>query len=654
MWRVDHLRINRVLAWGESKFVDIRFKDGFNVIEGDNSSGKTSLFHIMAYGLGRKRAKLSEDMLSKLKYVCIEIVSLNSNVTTFLRKINKSGTKHLGVSYSRINEIKDIGQFKRKSIESVSRSFFQSMNPLNSPPNDLTAETTPKMSITGKEGRNMEKEFTWDYLIQGIFIREDAYKDVFGLIHSNQERNGILDLIFEGYDFDRKSVESQINKLKTDIRTLGQEKKAINKLISELELSDNFETLDYEINKFMSLLTELKSKRDGIVHKWDRKSTEEEKGLENEISELNSRRNMLSEQYTELSRDYERIEKTQLKLISNSEEDTVRKKSLQILFNSEFSICPECGQELTAEQQTNICRLCGEEKDDYIEEVEKNIDYIQNVLLSMGKEKEEINESIRKTELLIQESESSLIDKRRDLEDYRKMRSEKIDKNIEGLANKIEDSTKTVEALKKNRAILENLGQKNKETAALKSEIRNLERIIEEWGASDLNRKQLVEKYMTEMLMDVQQRFSNHPDFKITINEKKRSSANVSHRWCAEINGKKLGEEGGMSSKIMATLAYHLALLCTSINNGFLYPPLLVLDSPKQADTKDLFIDSILKKALLLLSKKNIILLASEAPDIGEEKPIRSIKVRGLLDDINPEITHLIQLLSSIAKELKL
>lgn len=346
-----------------------KFKNGLNIVVGDNGNGKSTFTYLLVYALGAKvqwfndttKEPLVEILEDTNNYVELEI-KINGKDYTFKREI---GENFISIYSHADDEIKIYniarnGYYYQKEGRTFSDWIFEKLN-IN------LVEITQYESAHRINFEDIMRYIYYDQITDNNVIisefgidRNDRYKN------SNLMKRSIFELIMSSYFKEFYDTHYQIKNLNNKL----QEKKEFNK--SLLTLMDNIKkSINGDINENVSLEEELKKVQKELFRiKYLREKINERSinGEENDnLIEciLDIQKKIVAKIHEQKNYEFknEEIERYLLKFKSLYQEKENEIKHIEkILFTANYidiineDKCPFCQEELNLKE--NIC-ICG-------------------------------------------------------------------------------------------------------------------------------------------------------------------------------------------------------------------------------------------------------------------------------------------------------
>lgn len=572
---IDRVRISKN---GKTAFAG-DFHEGLNILSGQNSSGKTSIMQLIAYGLGRdiKEQSWTDEQLA-CDYIIIEAI-LNGTYYCLKRDIEKAGRRPLEIFEGRLESAQSAGieQWSRYPYNSTSekRSFSETLFSLLEMPaiegdsSKITMHQIMRLcyadqSTPAKQIFNIEN---WDTALN----RENVYRLITGFF-SNR--------LYEA-EIEIKQKEKELDRVVSEI-------KAITQILTKAGFDDISESfLNSSLNKLLESENEISQKIDEKLSK----NNEQPSKISNEAELLYSKLNKLREKLdaveeknhqTKVEYDDSLAFIQELQNRKNALSDSLRiRKTIE---DFDFKHCPSCFSDLTEVASDHQCKLC---------KTDLGSDGISKNYLRMAQELDfQINESKRllekrKSKIDAWNEESSLLRQKirnikEDLSILRKTIFTEEDSALKNLFIELGNTRQQLVELTKRKNLFSEIEELRKNRDLLNGRINQLRGIIEDERGSIQSRTDKVENLISEMCVDVL-----HHD--LPRQEEFEHAKSVSFSPGTNevyVDGKSQFSE---SSHVYLKNAFHIALLRASIEDkSMMFPRFLMLDGIENGGMEDI------------------------------------------------------------------
>jgi len=554
------VKLDSLTLIGARKNYSIQFRDGFNLISGPTSTGKTAILEMIDYALGAKSHK---------SY--IEIGSSCSHVELVL---------YIGSEKYRIR--RQLFDFKAPVLvedwsEEKQRFLFYNRFEIDIPSNSksLSAFLIEKaglanISISGQT-------FSFRDLYKYCYIKQTEIdnEDILGekAWEKNFKRKATFEIIFNIYNEALEEFRSSIEKKKDEAKELSIRLEGIQDFLKSVEIEDAAECAKIE--------TSLKQEIGNLQHKLS--IAKADKGvnpaasmaLRKEIDELKTKLETVQEEKTSQSQYINKLH-----LLYNQYISEIEKKELAIegyiTFNKfEFQFCPNCLRPVKKSDSLEVCCLCGGEKSADSSEMiilKKDISTLHRKSKQLLKftevEDRKYDEILRKENIL----KSQLYEAELELQQLSKDYINPHIEQIEYFNYEIGKKNRLLFELQKNLKMFEEVDRYRQLLIDKETSIQYLRNSIKSLTQNTITKDELITQLSTvfeETLCAFQ-----YP---------KLSSAYIDEKnYLPYVRGRKYDDIGSLAGVTLITVAYYVALLLVGINENFSHPGLLIIDSPRK------------------------------------------------------------------------
>lgn len=556
----NRLKIDSLTMIGSRKNYVVTFRDGFNLISGHTSTGKTSILEMIDYALGSQKHK---------SY--IEIGSACSHVELIF-----------WVGNERFKIRRELFNFKAPVVvedwhEEKQKFLFYNRYEIDIPsnPKSLSAFLIEKIGLANitisGQAFSFRDIFKYCYLKQTEIDNEDIQGEKSWI--KDLKRKATFEIIFNIYDNALEEFKRSLEQRKEEAHEFAVQLNGILDFLKSVSITDLTECTSLE-NSLKKELLELKQQLVDLKSGNGNMSSDAV-ALRHQINSIRSQIG----KYEENRRDQEQYLK-KLHLLYNQYQCEIEKKELAIqgylTFNQyEFLFCPNCLKPLTQTQNHETCCLCGSEKSD---------DKGEMIIL-----KDEISTLKRKSNELVSFTESE---------------DRKYDTIIHGISDlkaKLAEYEAELQHLSQGYLdpVLEQveylnyeIGHKNRRLVELQQHQRMFEEV--ERLKDILNKK---EEAITLLKSNIKTLSENATDKQTLIDNlssefykilaafeyPKLSTANIDDkRYLPYVRGRKYDDIGSLAGASLITMAYYLAILCVGAAENYHHPNLLIIDSPRK------------------------------------------------------------------------
>lgn len=350
---VANLFVNRLYVLTESGLVayDEPFHHGVNIIRGENSSGKSTITHLLFYALGGDYTNFVAQARSCSR-VMVE-VDIDGAVLTLSRTIEKDDEGRVIPKRGMTVYWGSIDQALASNCESNYFGYSTTSNKRS-----FSNELFEVMGMPIVQG---DSNITMHQLLRLLYIdQESPTSSLFYYEQFDKQttREAVTDLLLGIFDSElytaklkKKELESSISEIKSDIRSVEsslpkdqRSKEHIESLIKQKRL--DIDQLDEDIHR----------KRQGEeVNKRCKSETEQQmqlvKTLAHDLDKAERDEDNLTHDIEDTKMFIDELQRKQ-KALQNSV------STRQILGNLQLEYCPECLSPLPKDVPEGTCRLC--------------------------------------------------------------------------------------------------------------------------------------------------------------------------------------------------------------------------------------------------------------------------------------------------------
>lgn len=554
------IKLDSLTLIGTRKNYSVQFKDGFNLISGPTSTGKTSILEMIDYALGAKSHK---------SY--IEIGNSCSQVELAL---------YIGDEKYLIR--RQLFDFKAPVIvedwnEEKQRFLFYNRLEIDTPsnPKSLSAFLIEKvglanMSISGQT-------FSFRDLYKYCYIKQTEIdnEDILGekSWEKNFKRKATFEIIFNIYNKALEEFRSSLEEKKDEAKELSIRLEGIQDFLKNVEIEDaagcaKIETnLKKEISDLQHKLSVAKADK-GI-------NSTESMALRKEIDGLKSKLELIQEEKLAQSQYLNKLH-----LLYNQYTSEIEKKELAIegyiAFNKfEFQFCPNCLKPVKKADNLDVCCLCGSEKSADSSEMillKKDISTLRrksNELLKFTEiEDRKYDELLRKESALKTQLYEAELELQQLSKDYINPHIEQI----EYLNYEIGKKNRLLLELQKNLKMFEEVDRYRQLITDKETAIQHLKDSIKSLTQNSVSKDELILE-LSNAFERVLSEFQ-YP---------KLSSAYIDEKsYLPYVRGRKYDDIGSLAGVTLITMAYYISLLLVGINESYRHPGMLIIDSPRK------------------------------------------------------------------------
>ena len=554
------IRLESLTLIGARKSYSVQFKDGFNLISGPTSTGKTSILEMIDYALGAKSHKSYIEIGNSCSQV--ELVLYIGKEKYLIRRQLFNFTAPVIVE--------DWNEEKKRFLF---YNRFEIDTPKN--PKSLSAFLIEKVgfaniSITGQTF-SFRDLFKYCYIKQTEIDNEDILEEKSW--EKNIKRKATFEIIYNIYNKALEELRSSLEDKKNEAKELSIRLEGIQDFLKNIEIESVAECNKVE-KRLKEELLDLQNKLTAVKADQETNSAEFV-NLRKEIQSLKSRLELVQEEKTAQSQYVNKLRLLYNQYASEIEKDELAIEGYIAFSKFEFQFCPNCLQPIKKINDAERCCLCGGKRGSDSSEMillKKDISILQrksNELLKFTEiEDQKCDELIRKengikTQLYELEVELQQLSK-----DY-------INPHIEQI------EYLNYEIGKKNRLLLEL--QKNlkmfEEVDRYHQLITDKEKVIQQLKN---NIKNLVENSVSkdELMQELSSEFEKILG---AFQYPKLSSAYINEKnYLPYVRGRKYDDIGSLAGVTLITMAYYVALLLVGVRENFNHPGILIIDSPRK------------------------------------------------------------------------
>lgn len=554
------LKIETLVLIGTRKNYTVNFHDGFNLISGHTSTGKTSILEMIDYALGAQSHKSYIEIGNSCSHVELSII--------------------IGDEKFKIR--RELFNFKAPVVvedwrEDKNKYLFYNRYEIDIPsnPKSLSAFLIEKLGLANITISG--QTFSFRDLFKYCYIKQTEIdnEDILGekIWSKDFKRKATFEIIFNAYDNALEEYKRTLEERKEEAHDLALQIAGVQDFLKTVDITDSEtcrgleKTIRDEITGLTAQLNEIKKGKGNM--------SSEAIALRRKIEEIKSKLSELGEKH----RDQEQYIK-KLRLLYNQYLSEIEKKELAIqgylTFNQyEFVLCPNCLRPITRTQNAEVCCLCGSEKsDDAAESI-----ILKNETLVLKRKANELLKFIdvedRKFDTIIHEIhelQSTLSESEMELNHLSQGYIDPIMEQIEYINYEIGQKNRRLFELEKNSKMFQEVDRlseifkkKEKSIELLKSNIKTL-------SANVVDKQSLLEQ-LSNTLHDILEAF-NYP---------KLSSAYIDDkRYLPYVRGRKYDDIGSLAGVTLITMAYFTALLIVGSSEKYFHPNLLIIDSPRK------------------------------------------------------------------------
>ncbi len=571
--------VNRVYVSKNSKpAFDEFFHRGLNIIRGQNSSGKTSIMNLIAFGLGRDVKNWKREALS-CDFILIQ-VEINESLLTLKREIDSAQQRPLYIFAGALNEALEAGPQQWSKYPYNSTSEKESFSDALFKVMDMPRPRAERSKIT------MHQIMRLCYADQPTPPTHIFNVESFD---SALTREAVFSLLTGLYNDELYKSQTELDFNQKRLEKADSEIRSIIKILAKSEITDTTnDILDSKINRSTSEEFEIIAEIERVLNE----KNEEDKGpISKEADRKFEELALLREQVFDLDNKISslRIKTQDSELFINSlnKKKSALNDSMKLrenFSNFQFQFCPACFTPVETSSLDDSCHLCKHP----IEE-----ETIKNNFLRMG---QEINFQILES-TKINEKRISKIDELNNLKSIQFQSVRELEQDLAMLQKTVFKESDTVlkdlyirlgkeretirELLSKSKLVqeIENLRDERDSAQRVVNDLK--ERVSEEYEKIE-SRKQKVVFEISENTLEVlhsdlgrQKEFGKGGEVIFSPSE------NVVY-----LDGK---NDFSDSSQFYLKNAFHIAMLMSSLEDKeFMFPRFIMLDGIENGGMEDI------------------------------------------------------------------
>lgn len=590
------LKIARLEVTG-AKGCQIDFDDKINIIQGENSLGKTTVLKLIHYGLGSGSSFIKE--IASCDNLNLEI-ELNDQ-TFLLRRNLKKPTSKVRVFPVQQGKVNYEHYFEYALGSEFSNFILHHLQ--------IPAKQIPQ----GGRQFGETKSVTFLELFGLMYVSQDAgYVKIQANQRHDRMKKAVVETLIPLSGLEVLDLEVEHSRLNADRLAIKTEIDNNNKLLKELEIPPKglilarINEIEAERNRKSQVLLELKQQMRG--------SSEVNLQLRQEILDLDQALQDLVDEITmvrqkvndfKLSRNEAKNEQSRLRRYSELQ---------NVLSSFIFSNCPRCSQPITMEmrhrEDDDRCMLCNREL--LVEE--KSPINVTKHIRDLEDEIRELDQLIDHYELSIVEI-NSRIEKRRFL---KRAKEQELDEkmgehftspfisNLESISGEIAALSERIHLERAFLSVWEKLDERYEHLADLDEKLSNISgeiSAIRQKKAEDQKKLDILSSYLHEFLFDI------YRDYETSTINLDTYEPLVNHHSYKNVSS---------VQRDLTILGYHYSLLRYSLHEESYYPRFLMVDTPNKDDMDPEIYQKVMHKFSQLTKEKTnfqLILATRDVPD---------------------------------------
>lgn len=555
------LKLESLTLLGLRKNYRVSFKEGFNLISGPTSTGKTSILEMIDYALGAKSHKSYIEIGNSCSHVEL-VISIGDEHYQLRRPLFDFNANVI------------VSEWNKDKQKFLFYNNFEIDYPSN--PQSLSAFLIEKLGLANITIRG--QAFSFRDIFKYCYIKQTDIDNENILNEKSWEKNfkrkATFEIVYKIYNEAIEAYKKNLEEKKEEERELSIRLAGIQDFLKTLNVAGTLECaqierrIQREISALQSDLKKAKADK-SVESEASMKLRRQIESLKNEL-DIISKRKLAQTQYI-----------SKLRLLHNQYGSEIEKKKLAIegyiAFNAyEFLFCPNCLKPLHRTSSFETCCLCGAEKGgDSSEEalmLKKEVGSLtrksNEVLKQIEEEDREYDTIVRKEAKLKGKLHEAEIELQQLSADYINPQIEKI----EFLNYEIGRKNREVIDLQKNLQMFEEVDRYKQLISDKQTAIKGLSASIKELQKKNISEDELFNRLSTtfETVLSA----FEYP---------KLSNAYIDDKnYLPYVRGRKYDDIGSLAGVSLITIAYFFALLLVGKDELFSHPNLLIIDSPRK------------------------------------------------------------------------
>ena len=555
------LKLESLTLLGSRKDYIVSFKDGFNLISGPTSTGKTSILEMIDYALGAKSHKSYIEIGNACSHVEL-IINIGNERYQIRRQLFDFNAD---VIVSDWNEKKQKFMFYNR---------FEVDVPSN--PHSLSAFLIEALGLANLSIRG--QAFSFRDIFKYCYIKQTEIdnEDILGekSWEKNFKRKATFQIVYKIYNEAIEAYMKTLAEKKAEEQELSIRLAGIHDFLKRINITDSVECSQIEKRireEITSLQSDLrKAKNDKRIE------TEESLKLRRDIETIKGEIDLILER---------KIAQTQyinkLRLLYNQYGSEIEKKKLAIegfiaLNAYEYLFCPNCLKPLHKTTDLDTCCLCG---------AKKGTDSSEEVLVL----KKEIGSLTRKANQVLKQIEIESCEYDRIVRKESSLKRNLYEAEIELQQLSTDYINPQIERIE---YLNYEIGRKNREMIDLQKNLQMFEEV--DRYKQIISDKQVAIKELNTNIRDLQknsvsedelfsQLSSTFGEVLSAFEYPKLSNAYIdSKSYLPYVRGRKYDDIGSLAGVSLITVAYYFTLLLVGKDELFSHPNLLIIDSPRK------------------------------------------------------------------------
>lgn len=554
------IKLESLTLIGIRKNYSVQFKDGFNLISGPTSTGKTSILEMIDYALGSKSHKSYIEIGNSCSQV--ELVLYIGKEKYLIRRQLFNFTAPVIVE--------DWNEEKKKFLF---YNRFEIDTPSN--PKSLSAFLIEKagfanISIAGQTF-SFRDLFKYCYIKQTEIDNEDILGEKSW--EKNFKRKATFEIIYNIYNKALEEFRSSLEEKKNEAKELSIRLEGIQDFLKNIEI-DSAAECDKLEKHLKEELFDLQNKL--ITAKADKAtSSNESMNLRKEIYNLKSKLELIEEEKTAQSQYVHKLRLLYNQYTSEIEKDELAIEGYISLSKFEFQFCPNCLQPIKQVNDLERCCLCGDKRGSDSSEM---ISLKRDILILKRKANDLLKfteiEDRKYDELIRKESsvKTQLYESELELQQLSKDYINPHIEQIEYLNYEMGKKNRLLLELQKNIRMFEEINRYRQLITDKNTAIQQLKDSIKNLAKNSVSKDELLQE-LSSIFEKILGSFQYPKLSSAYINEK---------NYLPYVRGRKYDDIGSLAGVTLITIAYYVALLLVGIHENFSHPGLLIIDSPRK------------------------------------------------------------------------
>lgn len=554
------IKIDSLTLIGSRKNYSVRFKDGFNLISGPTSTGKTSILEMIDYALGAKSHKSYIEIGNSCSQVEL-VLYIGKEKYLIRRQLFNFTAPVIVEDWS--EEKKRFRFYNRLEVDTPSN------------PKSLSAFLIEKagfanMSISGQT-------FSFRDLYKYCYIKQTEIdnEDILGekSWEKNFKRKATFEIIYNIYNKALEEFKASLEEKRNEAKDLSIRLEGIQDFLKNLEIENATECAKIEAG-LKEELTDLQHKLAAAKADKGLDSAEATK-LRNEIYGLKSKLELAREEKTAQSQYINKLRLLYNQYVSEIEKDELAIEGYVALSKFEFQFCPNCLKPIKKVEDPERCCLCGNERGSDSSEMillKKDISTLQrksNELLKFTEiEDRKYDELVRKENAI----KTQLYESELELQQLSKDYINPYIEQIEYLNYEIGKKNRLLLELQKNLRMFEEVDRYRQLIVDKEATIQQLKDSIKNLTKNSVSKDELMQELS-----------STFGKILGAFQYPKLSSAYIDEKsYLPYVRGRKYDDIGSLAGVTLITIAYYVALLLVGVHETFNHPGILIIDSPRK------------------------------------------------------------------------